>query len=172
VGGGDLVAAAKVAGMLGRMERPFNVRIGARVTFEDLRDSPSVLIGYSSTHWADVTKEFRYYIDDSDRSMIRDNGRPTEWYPRLTRDYHTEEDYAVVTRAFRSQTHAAMILITGCSQYGTEAAGNLITNPELLAEALQGAPSGWQRKNLQLVLRLKIIARSPADPKVIAAHYW
>lgn len=172
VGGGDLVAAAKVTGMLGRMGRAFNVRIGARVNFEDLRGSPSVLVGYSSTHWAEVTKEFRYYIDDSDRSMIRDNGQPTEWYPHLTRDYHTDEDYAVVTRAFRSETHAAMILITGCSQYGTEAAANLITNPELLAIALRGAPEDWQRKNLQLVLRLKVISRSPADPKVIAAHYW
>jgi hypothetical protein len=172
VGGGDLVATAKVTGMLGRMGRAFNVRIGARVNFEDLRGSPSVLVGYSSTHWAEVTKEFRYYIDDSDRSMIRDNGQPTEWYPHLTRDYHTDEDYAVVTRAFRSETHAAMILITGCSQYGTEAAANLITSPELLAIALGGAPEGWQKKNLQLVLRLRVISRSPADPKVIAAHYW
>jgi hypothetical protein len=172
VGGGDLVAAAKVAGMLGHRNRAFNVRIGARVTFEDLRGSPSVLVGYSSTHWAEVTKEYRYYIDDSDRSMIRDNGRPTEWYPHLTRDYHTDEDYAVVTRAFRSETHAAMILITGCSQYGTEAAANLITSPELLAGALRGAPDGWQQKNLQWVLHLKVISRSPADPRVIASHYW
>lgn len=172
VGGGDLVAAAKITGMLGRRGRAFTVRIGSRVSFEDLRGSPSVLVGYSSTHWAEVTKEFRYYIDDSDRSMIRDHGQPTEWYPRLTRDYHTDEDYAVVTRAFRSETHAPMILVTGCSQYGTEAAANLVTSSELLALALRGAPEGWAQKNLQLVLQLKVISRSPADPKVIAAHYW
>ena len=173
VGGGDLVAAARVAGMLGRMGRASEVRVGNAISFEDLRNSPTVLIGYSSTQWKDVTQDFRFYVDDSDRGMIRDNGKPTEWYPHnITRDFHTDEDYAVISRAFLPQTHSMLVLISGCTQYGTEGAADLITNPELLAGALREAPAGWQHKNLQLVLRMQVIANAPASPKVIAMHYW
>jgi hypothetical protein len=173
VGGGDLVAAARVAGMLGRMGRASEVRVGSAISFQDLRGSPTVLIGYSSTQWKDVTQDFRFYVDDSDRGMIRDNGKPTEWYPHnVTRDFHTDEDYAVISRAFLPQTHSMLILISGCTQYGTEGAADLITNPELLAGALREAPAGWQHKNLQLVLRMQVIANAPASPKVVAAHFW
>jgi len=173
VGGGDLVAAARVSGMLGRMGHASEVRVGSAISFQDLRNSPTVLIGYSSTQWKDVTQDFRFYVDDSDRGMIRDNGKPTEWYPHnVTRDFHTDEDYAVVSRAFLPQTHSLLILISGCTQYGTEGAADLITNPELLAAALREAPLGWQHKNLQLVLRMQVIANAPASPKVVAAHFW
>lgn len=173
VGGGDLVAAARVAGMLGRMGRASEVRVGNAISFQDLRSSPTVLIGYSSTQWKDVTQDFRFYVDDSDRGMIRDNGKPTEWYPHnVTRDFHTDEDYAVISRAFLPQTRSMLVLISGCTQYGTEGAADLITNPELLAAALREAPAGWQHKNLQLVLRMQVIANAPASPKVVAAHYW
>jgi hypothetical protein len=173
VGGGDLVAAARVAGMLGRMGQPSEVRVGNAISFQDLRSSPTVLIGYSSTQWKDVTQDFRFYVDDNDRGMIRDNGKPTEWYPHnVTRDFHTDEDYAVISRAFLPQTRSMLVLISGCTQYGTEGAADLITNPELLAAALREAPAGWQRKNLQLVLRMQVIANAPASPKVVAAYYW
>jgi hypothetical protein len=173
VGGGDLVAAARISGILGRMGHASEVRVGNAISFQDLRNSPTVLIGYSSTQWKDVTQDFRFYVDDSDRGMIRDNGKPTEWYPHnLTRDFHTDEDYAVISRAFLPQTHSMLILISGCTQYGTEGAADLIANPELLAAALREAPAGWQHKNLQLVLRMQVIANAPASPKLVATHFW
>jgi hypothetical protein len=172
VGGGDLLAAAQISGMLSRMGHPYAIRVGNAVTFEDLRTSPAVLIGYSSTYWQDVTKGFRFFIDH-DQGAVDDNGKPTDWHPHhLRTDFHTDEDYAILSRAFNPQTHTMIVLVSGCTQYGTEAAAELVTNPVLLAEALRGAPEGWQRKNLQLVLHVKVIANAPASPQVIASHYW
>jgi hypothetical protein len=173
VGGGDLVAAARVAGMLGRLGRTSEVRVGNAISFQDLRNSPTVLVGYSSTQWKDLTQDFRFYVDDSDRGMIRDNGKPTEWYPHnINRDFHTDEDYAVISRAFLPQTHSMLVLISGCTQYGTEGAADLITHPELLAGALRQAPAGWQHKNLQVVIRMRVIANAAASPEVVAVHFW
>jgi len=172
VGGGDLMAAAQISGMLSRMAHPYAIRVGNAVTFEDLRTSPAVLIGYSSTYWQDVTRGFRFFIDH-DQGAVSDNGKSTDWYPHhLRTDFHTDEDYAILSRAFNPQTHTMIVLVSGCTQYGTEAAAELVTNPVLLAEALHGAPDGWQRKNLQLVLHVKVIANAPASPQVIASHYW
>jgi hypothetical protein len=173
VGGGDLVAAVQVSSMLVRFGHPFDLRMGTDVSLDDLRNIPTVLIGYSSTQWKDVTKKFRFFVDDSSYGMIRDNGKPTEWYPHdETPEHHTDEDFAVISRAFDPETHSMLILVSGCMQYGTEGAARLITNPDLLAAALRNAPKQWQQKNLQLVIQFDVVANSPASSRVVASYYW
>jgi hypothetical protein len=39
-----------------------------------------------------------------------------------------------------------LVWVSGCTQYGTDAAAELVTNPDLLAEALRSAPKNWQKK--------------------------
>jgi hypothetical protein len=172
VGGGDLVAASWISGLLGRRGHPFTVKIGNAVSFEDLHNAPAILIGYSSNQWKEMTKDFRFFIDD-ENGIITDNGRPTEWYPHnVSREFHTDDDYAVISRAFDPETNEMMMLVSGCEQYGTQAAAELITNPGLLAKVLQGAPKGWQKKNLQFVIHARVIANSPASPELVTAYYW
>jgi hypothetical protein len=65
-----------------------------------------------------------------------------------------------------------LVEVAGITQYGTDAGADLVTNPDLMAEALRGAPAGWQKKNLQLVLHVKVIAGSPTTPKVVGANFW
>jgi hypothetical protein len=167
------VAAVQISSMLARLDRPFNLRLGTGVSLDDLRNTPTVLIGYSSTQWKDVTKKFRFYVDDSSHGMIRDYGKPTEWYPHEeTPEHHTNEDYGVISRAFDPETHAMLILVSGCMQYGTEGTARLITNPDLLAAALRNSPKDWQQKNLQLVIQFNVVANSPASSRVVASHYW
>jgi hypothetical protein len=174
VGGGDMLAVTRIAGMLNRMQRPFRVKIGSDVSFQDLRAAPAVLIGYSYTRWRDISKELRFFIDAESRPrMVTDNGKPTQWsLPNLPADRRTSEDYAIVTRVFHPDTQAMLVEVAGITQYGTEAGADMISNPELLAEALRDAPQGWQNKNLQLVLHVKVIGGAPASPKVVKTYFW
>jgi hypothetical protein len=116
----------------------------------------------------------RYFIEVSNtRVGITDNGKPTPWnIAALPADRRTSEDYAIVSRVFHPETHAMLVEIAGITQYGTDAAAELVTNADLLAEAVRGAPPDWQKKNLQLVLHLKVIAGTASSPKVIGAYYW
>ena len=174
VGGGDMLAVTRISAMLNRMHRPFRVKIGSDVSFQDLRTAPAVLIGYSYTRWRDISKELRFFIDAESRPrMVTDNGKPTEWsLPNLPADRRTGEDYAIVTRVFHPDTQAMLVEVAGITQYGTEAGADMISNPELLAEALHDAPPGWQNKNLQLVLHVKVIGGAPASPKVVKTYFW
>jgi hypothetical protein len=169
VGGGDLVATSRLTAMFTRMKRPYRLKVG-----NDLRSGPSVLVGYSYTRWKEISSQMRYFIEVTpDFTGITDNGKRTEWsLPNLPRDRRTNEDYAIVSRVFHPDTHAMLVEIAGVTQYGTDAAGDLVTNPELMTEAFQKAPSGWQAKNLQLVLRVKVISGAPTSPKVVGAYYW
>jgi hypothetical protein len=174
VGGGDLMAVARISAMLNRTHHPYRVKIGSDVSFQDLRTGPTALIGYSYTRWRDISKELRFFIDAERRPrMVTDNGKPTQWaLPDLPADRHTNEDYAIVTRVFHPDTQAMLLEVAGITQYGTESAADLITTPEYLAEALHNAPKGWQNKNLQLVLHVKVISGTPASPKVVATYFW
>jgi hypothetical protein len=174
VGGGDLVAVTRIASMLTRTGHPWQVKVGNDVSFADLRNSPTVLIGYSYTRWKEISRNMRYFID-ADRwpRMVTDHGKPTKWaLPNLPPDRRTDEDYAIVSRLFDPETHAMLVEIAGITQYGTSAGAELVTEPDLLKEALRNAPADWNRKNLQFVVHVRVISGTPASPEVVARYFW
>ena len=172
VGGGDLIATSRLTAMLGRLHRAYRLKVGADA-FTDLRAGPAILVGYSYTRWKEISIQMRYFIRVSAGFVgITDNGKQTEWaLPELPSDRHTAEDYAIVSRVFHPDTHAMLVELAGITQYGTDAASDLVTNPDLIAEAVRGQPD-WQHKNLQLVLRVKVISGAPASPKIVARYFW
>jgi hypothetical protein len=174
VGGGDLIATSRLSAMLTRMDRPYRLRIGSAVSFNDLRTAPAILVGYSYTRWKEISNQMRFFIDGSRTPVgITDFGHPTQFsLPNLPADRRTNEDYAIVSRVFHPDTHAMLVEVAGITQYGTDAAADLVTNADLIAEALRTAPSNWQSKNLQLVLHVKVISGTPSSPKVVATHFW
>jgi hypothetical protein len=159
---------------LTRMRRPFRLKIGNDVSFQDLRTGPALLVGYSYTRWREISREMRFFIDTTRLPIgITDNGAATKWsLPQLSRDRHTDEDYAIVSRLFHPDTHAMLVEVAGITQYGTAAAADLVTNPDLMVEALRGAPKGWQAKNLQFVLHVKVISGSSSSPRVVERYFW
>jgi len=174
VGGGDLIATSRLTAMLTRLRRPYRVKLGNDVSFADLRSGPAILVGFSYTRWNQISNQMRFFVDGFRRPAgITDNGKPTEWVlPSLPRDRRTTEDYAIVSRVFHPDTHAMLVELAGITQYGTDAAADLVTNPDLMAEALRGAPPDWQKKNLQLVLHVKVISGAPSSPKILKQYFW
>lgn len=174
VGGGDLIAVSRLTAMLTRMRRAYRLKIGNDVSFRDLRTGPALLVGYSYTRWREISKEMRFFIDTTRLPVgITDNGAPTKWMlPKLSPDRHTEEDYAIVSRVFHPDTQAMLVEVAGITQYGTDAAADLVTSSDLMADALRNAPPGWQKKNLQLVLHVKVIGGSPASPTIVGTYFW
>ena len=174
VGGGDLIATSRLVAMLTRLHRPYRVKLGNDVSFTDLRSGPAILVGFSYTKWKQISNQMRYFVDGYRRPAgITDDGKPTNWVlPALPRDRHTSEDYAIVSRVFHPDTHAMLVEVAGITQYGTDAAADLITTPDLMAEALRGAPPGWQKKNLQLVVHVKVISGAPSSPTVVKQYFW
>ena len=174
VGGGDLIAASRLSSMLTRLHHPFRLKVGNDVSFADMRSGPAILVGYSYTRWKEISSQMRFFIKDAPGYVgITDNGSTTEWnLPELPRDRHTTEDFAIVSRVFHPDTHAMLVELAGITQYGTDAASDLVTSPDLMSEALRDAPKDWQSKNLQLVLRVKVISGVPTSPKIVKRFFW
>lgn len=174
VGGGDLVATARLAALLSAMHRRYELEIGNEMTFRNLQAAPAILVGYSSTRWRALSNGFRYGFEtDHPPFGISDRGRATAWVLRqLTAARHTPEDYAIVSRVLDAETQTMVVEVAGITQYGTEAASALVTNPKLLAAAMQSAPAGWEERNLQIVIHVRVIADTPAAQDVVARYFW
>lgn len=78
----------------------------------------------------------------------------------------------LISRIVHSTSGGLQIVAAGIKQFGTEAAGRVLTDPAHLRALVAKLPSGWETKNLQLVLHVKVIGNAPDQPELIAAHVW
>lgn len=172
---GDLRAAREIGEMLAGLTHPYRIRIGDEVSFRDLRAGPAVLVGFSYSEWEEINKSFRFFLDtDRQPFAILDGGKPRWAIARHPDDPDLSEDFAVVSRVLDPETRTFLIEVSGLAHYGTEAAAELVTNPTLLAEGLRSAsaPPDWSKKNLQLVVRTKVVNNAAGVPEVVDAHFW
>lgn len=172
VGVGDAFALARLASYFGRAGKASQVRIGTDTSFTDLREAPAVLIGAYTNQWTiEVTKDCRFVFDREGASVfVRDRGDDKRRWVRT--ETAPPSDYAIISRLVDSRTGGAVVVAAGLAHPGTYMAGDFLTNPPALADALGGAPAGWETKNLQIVLRGEVIGQTPGPPKVLATHFW
>jgi hypothetical protein len=172
IGRGDMLASDRITALLQTMGRTSQLKPSDTINLREMSRHSVVLIGYASTKWVAISRNLRYFVDDSNLGMITNFGQETDWFPHhLGEDLSTDEDYALVARVYDPETRSVLVLVSGATQYGTEAAASLITNPELLSEALKNAPPDWEKKNIEMVIHVKIIGNTPAAPEIVAYDF-
>jgi len=172
IGRGDMLAGERISNELRTFDHAPAWKASDTIDMREMSNHAVVLIGYAGTRWGAMIKGLRFSIDDEKGGMVTDNGKTTEWYPHhLTADLHTDEDYAVVARVYNPETRSVVLLVSGGTQYGTEAAANLVTDARMLSDALRDKPRDWYKGNVQMVLHVKVIGNTPAAPEVIAADF-
>ena len=171
---GDLSANVRVASLLSKRGKRFDLRCGEDVAFSDLRQSPAVLIGAFNNSWTmELTGDLPYIFQHSGSMTIRNQvSRTQTWSPTYTSDDKVSIDYAVVTRMPHSKTGQALITIAGITQSGTHAAADFITDPDQMKKLSAVAPKDWQQLNLQFVLQTKVVNNIPTSPTIVATKAW
>lgn len=177
LGVGDAQAGFRIGTSLEMFGKKSQFRTGYDVSFTDLKSSPIVLIGAYSNKWTmEMTRDLRYSFlqTASDRKVVSDRTSPGQVWglPSMPSDGKVPEDYAIVSRIFHSESGQVLILAAGITQYGSQAAGEFLTDPRLLGQALRKAPANWQRMNMQAVLKTKVLGSAPGPAEVIATHFW
>ena len=75
-------------------------------------------------------------------------------------------------RIRNSFTGGLTLVAAGLKQFGTEAAGRLLADPEQLGPILRKLPQGWEIRNVQFVLHARVIGNTPTQPDVVASQVW
>jgi hypothetical protein len=175
----DAFCMVRIASLLERFRKPYNVRGERSTSFADLRDTPVVLIGAWDNPWTiRIAGQLRFtFIKDAvhDTAMVRDRQHPenTEW--KLTGAWPTWDvpfDYAIVSRVLDTTTDRPLIVAAGITQSGTIGAGEFLSNPEYFAEAVRQLPPNWAKRNLQVVLRVPVENRISGHPRILATYVW
>lgn len=172
---GDAYVAAQLSALFARINKPCQVRIGSHYSFADLRNSPAVLVGAYNNRWTlQMTSNLRFvFAEEGGHLWLEDRSSPVKVWSYGPGPYRNiTEDYGVVTRLLDSETGQLLIAAAGIGEHGTQAAGDLISGPEYLREALRTAPPDWQKKNLQVVVQTNVIDNVAGPPRVIAAYFW
>jgi hypothetical protein len=165
---GDVAAITKIEALLVHRNRQFDIRYGDDVTYGDLRESPTILVGAHNNSWTLAMTGNLHYVF-SGRDAIVDRSDPRK---RWTANASFTEDYAVVSRVVNSRTGTTVITVAGVGYAGTQAAAEFLTNQQSLSALVKSFPRGWDKKNIQVVLHTSVTNGVPGTPDVVVTYCW
>lgn len=171
---GDAYAALSLSGLLGRIGKPTQVRFGPDYSFEDLRNSPAVVVGAFNNRWTmRLTANLHFAFVEKDGEFTIQEQTPGGRTWKQFAVYSGEpSDFGIVARLLDSRTGQFMLVVAGIGGTGTRAAADFVSNPQSMEKGLRDAPAGWQKSNLELILQTTITDSTAGPPRVVAAYYW
>jgi len=172
----DVNVAHAISTLLTGFNRQTNLQPSSVLKFQDFRQAPTVLIGGANNPWALTwLSRLRYsiqvdpvtqdkWIQDAQNSTMRD------WrIEAKPQNGDTSYDYAIISRFYNKETGQWMMALCGLEKHGTEAAGDLVADPEF-AKSL---PSIARSKgDFQIVLRTSVIRESTGHIEILAVYAW
>jgi len=178
----DMVTIAKVVGVLQAGGKKVLIRRENTSSFSDLREGPVVLVGAFNNEWSlRLTRQLRYTLAlDAENHLIyiKDAKNPAartwSWGTNQPRDRvggagsPVLHDYALISRIRNSETGHVLVVIGGLYTYGTESAGEFLTDPQLMQAITQQAHMGAGDKSLQIVLGTTVTDGTPGPPQILA----
>jgi hypothetical protein len=172
VGWGDAVALTQLSTFFALHQKKPEIRMSNDVSYTELSRAPAILIGARTNQWTmQLANNLRFVFErTATQSYIRDNENPgNKWSFELG---PPKVDYIVITRVFESKTGKMIVLAAGLSHFGTQVAGEILTNPAHLSKALKDAPKGWQNRNLQLLFKVEVFGNTAGAPVMVASKFW
>lgn len=174
----DALALVSVTGTLRAKGKPYRILSRANATtFKDLQQGPFILIGAMNNEWSlRLTSGLRFTFDRQPNGVrIADKQNPANTAWNFSYDRPVDQparDYAIVTRLRDRLTEQSGLIVAGIGSWGTQAAGEFVSNPDNVRKIESLAPPHWEQKNLQVVIGTDIIRGSPGPPIVLAAYFW
>ncbi|HEX4030621.1 MAG TPA: hypothetical protein VHX20_09675 [Terracidiphilus sp.] len=169
IGFGDVAAAARVASMLTRFNKRYDLRYGGDIAVTDFQSSPSFLIGGFSNIWTlEVMRQLRFQLEGYDR-IVDTKDTTRSWRRKSDPGTFAGDDYVVISRLIESETGNFVIAIGGIDTYSNQAAANFLDDPDRLDALLKTLPAGWERKNMQIILHTDVVKDVPT---VVNVEAW
>jgi hypothetical protein len=178
----DAVTIADVVAVMKAGGKKVLIRRESASSFSDFRQGPAVLIGAFNNEWSlRLTRHLRYTLSLDENAhliYIRDskdpNSRAWSWRTDQPRTNEGQvggppvHDFALVSRIRNSETGHAVVVVGGLYRYGTEAAGEFLTDPQMMKSIARSVQLGNGDRNLQIVLETTVTDGTPGPPKVVA----
>jgi hypothetical protein len=178
----DAVTIARVVGVLESNGKKVLIRRENASSFSDLREGPVVLVGAFNNEWSlRLTRQLRFTLaldNENHLIYIKDGKNPSSrawsWGTNQPTDHvggrgsPVLHDYALISRIRNSETGHVLVVIGGLYTYGTQSAGEFLTDPQMMQSIDKAARLGAGNQNLQIVLGTTVTDGTPGPPRVLA----
>ena len=178
----DAVTIAEVVGVLESKGKRVVIRRENSRSFSDLREGPLVLVGAFNNEWSlRLTHQLRYSLAlDAEKHLIyikdakNPSSRSWSWGTNQPKDGASGpgkgpvQDYALISRIRNSDTGHIVVVIGGLYRYGTQSAGEFLTDTQLMQGVAKTADMDPAHQNLQIVLGTTVTDETPGPPRVLA----
>lgn len=176
----DLRSFLYLARLMDTRHHRFNFKTSSSSTIEDLRTGPDILIGALDNYWTvrfSGKLRFRFSSDPDMQSFWIEDSRAKpairwEINRQLKLTTNNYQDYAIVARYWDQEADQPVVIVAGISRVGTVAAGEFLTQADLLRQLTSRLPAHSEQKNIEAVLGIQVINGVAASPQVLAATTW
>lgn len=173
----DVVTLARSIAPLVPRNGEFRVLPSSATGFAQLREGPFVLIGAFDNAWTlRVTQNlpFGFVIDNHVRKIVDRKSKPGRFWTLRWEVPNSKvaEDYAIIARIHDGVTGQPVIVLAGILGEGTQAASEVVSNPDYLNQLLQKVPRDWDRLNMEAVVQTHVIDGHPGPPTIVAVETW
>ena len=168
----DVSAISDITTVLTKQSVPFEERFAEDISFAEVRSNPSVLVGgFNNPMTIELTKNLPFVMR-SGNEVIETQKPNRKWTLHIQIGSHDTADYAIVTRLAGNTDEPPLMSVAGLGGFGTQGAARLIADPSAIAALVSNLPRGWERKNLQIVISLKISDFKIVSREVVATRVW
>jgi len=106
------------------------------------------------------------------RSALRDSADGKLYQPAGEVSGGTDEGYAAVSRLYDRQSGSNVLIVSGTNAHSNQGAAEFLLEPEQLGGWLASFPEGWQTKNLEILLQMRVVSATPGRAEVVASRVW
>jgi hypothetical protein len=168
----DVSAISDITTALTKQSVSFQERFPDDISFAELRSNPSVLVGgFNNPMTIELTKNLPFVMR-SGSEVVETQKPDRKWTLRTHVGAHDTSDYAIVTRLAGSNDEPPLMSVAGLGGFGTEGAARLVADSASIAAMVSELPKGWEKKNLQIVISLKISDFKIVSREVVATRVW
>jgi hypothetical protein len=176
---GNIRAAFSITNLLNRTGVNTQLRWPREVQQSDLAGANVVYIGAFNNPWTmTLNQNLRFsfavvHTSSQTTWMVRDNKAPKQnWSVSAIYPEPIANDFALITRIFDPNQDRVEVSIGGLNMFGTQAAGEFLTNEASMASFARTAPKNWEERNIQIVLAMKISEGRVVKPRIAATAVW
>ena len=140
----------------------------------ELRERSVALIGGYNNEWTmRLLQPLRFYFPPEPIEAIVDQQHPeVSWARDKSLPYSSGDDFALVAR-FRDPTiDGWVVVVAGLGRNGTEAAAQFATSTHYMQLLRDQIGGNLSNKNIEVVLKVRVIDGKTGAPSILAAQAW
>ena len=165
---------SQVSDFFGRKGTSVELLSAPSTPLTGLREHPDILVGGYNNQWTvRLLQPLPIHLGPSTSpAIINRTTTQGQWSRDQSQPYSSADDYALIARFRDSTTDSWVVVLAGLGRNGTEAAAQFATSPHYTQLLKDQLGAGLLNRNIEVVLKVRVIDGKTGAPSIVAAQSW